>query len=111
MNRYIQIRRLRGPAILLLIGILALLHQTGIIDHFWHLFWPLLLIMLGVFMLAERASVDTDNDYPPGWPATPYSGGAVPPAPTAPQYPQPPTTAIVPVHSDDFGNNKEGGQS
>ena len=29
MSRYILIRRLRGPAILLLIGTLALLHQTG----------------------------------------------------------------------------------
>ena len=27
MSRYILIRRLRGPAILLLIGVLALLHQ------------------------------------------------------------------------------------
>ena len=32
MNRYILIRRLRGPAILLLIGVIALLHQTGIVS-------------------------------------------------------------------------------
>ncbi len=48
MNRYIMIRRLRCPAILLLIGVLALLHQTGLVSHFWRLFWPLLFIMIGV---------------------------------------------------------------
>ncbi|MDR3751643.1 MAG: DUF5668 domain-containing protein [Terracidiphilus sp.] len=111
MSRYILIRRLRGPAILLLIGILALLHQAGVIDHFWHLFWPLLLIMIGLFMLAERASITAEEGYPPAWPGAPYSGVAAPPAPGAPQYPQPPTTAIVPAHGQDFGNNKEGGQS
>ena len=30
MNHYILIRRLRGPAILLLIGVIALLHSTGV---------------------------------------------------------------------------------
>ena len=48
MSRYILIRRLRGPAILLLIGTLALLHQLGAIPHFWRLFWLLLLITLGL---------------------------------------------------------------
>ena len=41
MNRYILIRRLRGPALLLLIGLIALLHSTGVIHSFWHWFWPL----------------------------------------------------------------------
>ena len=54
MNRYILIRRLRGPAILLLIGGVWLLHATGVLDHPWHWFWPLLMILLGVLMLAER---------------------------------------------------------
>ena len=57
MNRYILIRRLRGPAILLLIGVIALLHATGVIHSFWHWFWPLLLILIGVLMLAERAAL------------------------------------------------------
>ncbi len=65
MNRYIMIRRLRGPAILLLIGVLALLRQTGLIIHFWRLFWPLLFIVVGVIMLAERAALAADGGYPP----------------------------------------------
>ena len=32
MNRYILIRRLTGPAILLLIGIIALLHQADLVS-------------------------------------------------------------------------------
>ena len=61
MNRYIMIRRLRGPAFLLLIGVIALLHPMGIIHGFWQLFWPLLLILLGVLLLAERAALAADG--------------------------------------------------
>ena len=69
MSRYILIRRLRGPAILLLIGTLALLHQLGAIPYFWRLFWPLLLITLGLLLLAERAALASEG-YPifPGAP-------------------------------------------
>jgi len=69
MNRYIMIHRLRGPAILLLIGVLALLHQMGAIPHFWRLFWPLLLILIGGLLLAERAALSSEG-YPmfTGWP-------------------------------------------
>ncbi len=70
MSRYILIRRLRWPAILLLIGVLALLHQAGVIPHFWRLFWPLLLIMLGVLLLAERAALAAEG-YPP-YPGAPW---------------------------------------
>ena len=52
MSRYMLIRRLRGPAFLLLLGIIALLHQTGVVYHFWHLFWPLALILWGVYRMA-----------------------------------------------------------
>jgi hypothetical protein len=55
MNQWLLIRRLRGPAFLLLIGIMALLHE-------WTYFgfgrsWPLLLILAGIFALAERAAL------------------------------------------------------
>lgn len=118
MSRYILIRRLRGPAILLLIGILALLHQMGVIPYLWRLFWPLLLIMMGLLMLAERAALAAEG-YPlfPGapWqcasqgsnPAGPISGtgqGAATPATN-------PGTAMVPTKWQEFENNREEGQS
>jgi hypothetical protein len=79
MSRYILIHRLRGPAILLLIGVLALLYQMGAIPYFWRLFWPLLFILIGVLLLAERAALAAEG-YPmfPGWPwqeqGTPNAG-------------------------------------
>jgi len=94
MNRYILIRRLTGPAILLLIGVLALLHQAGVIESWWHLFWPLLLILIGVLKLAERAALASEP-LPP-YPGTPYDGYAPQPYPAAPSA----GTAIVPAQQD-----------
>lgn len=115
MNRYILIRRLRAPAFLLLIGVLALLHQSGVIDHFWHLFWPLALILAGVILLAERAALAVDSGNAP-YPGSPYPGGPWPGAPDPAAAPAPPsqdatTSAIVPAQSHDFGNDSNGGQS
>jgi hypothetical protein len=116
MSRYILIRRLRGPAFLLLIGVLALLHESHLI-RFWHLFWPLMLILWGVLLLAERAALAADGDYPPfpgaGYPYDPTSGTGVPPYPgqPVPQNPVAPPavsgTAIVPAEHD----FERGGQS
>ena len=73
MNRYIMIRRLRGPAFLLLVGVLALLNQFDILS--WGIVWPLLLILLGVLMLAERAALAAEVEYPQGpYPGQPYPG-------------------------------------
>jgi hypothetical protein len=112
MNQYYLIRRLRGPAILLLIGILALLHTSGVIQRPWHLFWPLLLIMLGVLLLAERAALAAQG----GDPIWPFSGAANTDAP--PQGmgmnvtpTQEPGTSIVPADSHDLTKGPEGGQS
>jgi hypothetical protein len=99
MNHYIMIRRLRGPAILLLIGGVWLLHATGVIDHPWHWFWPFLLILLGVLMLAERMVLTAGGGYPQGpYPGQPGTGTI-----------DPQSTTGVPLH--DSGNNSEGGQS
>jgi hypothetical protein len=117
MNRYILIRRLRGPAILLLIGVIALLHSTGLVHSFWRWFWPLLLIALGVMLLAERAMLAADGGYP-GWP---YGGapGQDPMNPNpmnpggstgVPPY-QGQQTTIVPSSTHDFGKGPDGGQS
>lgn len=101
MNRYIMIRRLRCPAILLLIGVLALLHQTGLVSHFWRLFWPLLFIMIGVIMLAERAALAADGGSPPlSGPSDP--GKIVPSADTGiPSYPGKPA-AILPPQKEGY---------
>lgn len=108
MNQYFLIRRLRGPAILLLIGIIALLHTLGVIHGFWHLFWPLLLILLGVLLLAERAALAAEGDYPL-WPfgGSPNQSSAT----GVPSNSQ--TTSIIPATHDydrDFGKDREGGQ-
>jgi hypothetical protein len=106
MNRYILIRRLTAPAILLLIGVLALLHQTGVIEGWWHLFWPLLLILIGVIKLAERAALASEGYPPPQAPADPYANYYQQPYPGAPVQAQPPVTetSIVPSHRDDDMN-------
>jgi hypothetical protein len=104
MNQYYLIRRLRGPAVLLLIGILALLDSPGVIHRFWHLFWPLLLILLGVLMLAERAALASEG----GYPMWPFSGSAPGTGVTPPQEQG---TSIVPAPSHDFGKDPDGGQS
>jgi hypothetical protein len=121
MNRYILIRRLKAPAILLLIGVIALLHQLDVIDDFWRYLVPLILILLGVLLLAERAILAMDGGLDQGYPGGPYPGAPYPGAP----YPgapyagapagQPPaapeSTSIVPTHSRDFDDRSNGGQS
>ena len=118
MSRYILIRRLRWPAVLLLIGVLALLHQAGMIAHFWRLFWPLLLIMVGVLLLAERAALVAEDDAP--YFGAPYTGAGqgagqgigqgVGQGMAAGQGAGPAGTVIVPSQPHDFENDVNGGQ-
>jgi hypothetical protein len=122
MNRYLMIRRLRGPLFLLLLGVCALLHQMGVLG-FWHA-WPLFLILWGVLLLAERAAIN-EADMPPYpganpgpnmGPGMPYAG----PTPGAPGQgtqgqnvnPAPTTeTGIVPVHGDEITHRgNDGGE-
>ncbi len=70
MNRYILIRRLRGPAFLLLVGVIALLAQANILS--WGQSWPLFLILAGLLLLAERAALRREG-YPP-YPGGPWPG-------------------------------------
>ncbi|MGA2559275.1 MAG: hypothetical protein ABSF17_06320 [Terracidiphilus sp.] len=101
MSRYILIRRLRGPAFLLLVGINALLAQAHILG--WSESWPFYLILAGVISLAERAALATDSGMQQQpYPAAPYPDSSVPPASES--------TSIVPAHSHDF-DNSNGGQS
>lgn len=116
MNRYIQIRRLRWPVVLLLIGVTALLDQMGIVDSWGKLFWPLLLILLGVFMLAERAALAADSSFPqyPGTYPGAYPAANTPGAPVAPASvptPAQASTSIVPAPIFDLGQRNDGEQS
>jgi len=112
MTRYFLIRRLRWPAVLLLAGCVALLKQTGVIEHFWNLFIPLFLITMGLLLLAERMSLTAEGDFPTGYPGSPYAGtpyaGAPVSTPAQPAAAE--STSIVPAHSHDFGDSN-GGQS
>jgi hypothetical protein len=103
MNRYFLIRRLRGPAFLLLVGVLALLSEMHILS--WGRSWPLYLILGGVLLLAERAALAGQDYPPPPYPGAPYPGAVDPSAP----QPQP-GSAIVPSHTNDFGTGSQGGQ-
>jgi hypothetical protein len=106
MNRYILIRRLTGPSILLLLGVVALLHQADLVS--WNIFVPLLLILIGVLKLAQRAALAAAGDEPM-YPGSPYAYGAGVPPTTQP--PAQTGTSIVPAPPQNFGPGSQGGQS
>ena len=113
MNRYILIRRMTGPAVLLLLGVVALLHEADLVN--WSIFVPLLLILIGVLKLAQRAALAAAGDEPmypgyPGYQGGPYPYGAQPGQPPTQPIPQPTGTSIVPAQQD-INRGPEGGQS
>jgi len=55
MTTWLLIRRLRGPAFLILFGITAMLNQWGVLG--FGRSWPLYLILAGLLGLAERAAL------------------------------------------------------
>jgi hypothetical protein len=97
VNEWLQIRRLRGPAFLVLIGIMFLLGEYHILS--WERSWPLLLILFGLLKLAERLALSRidpaqiNGGFPAGYPPYP-SPGVAPVSTTGPVT----TTAIVPQH-------------
>jgi len=105
MNRYILIHRLTWPAILLLLGVVALLDQLHLVR--FSIFVPLLLILVGALKLAERAVLATEPNPEPYTGAMP--GGANPAGNQATSQaanPQP-SGSTAPMH--DFQNKSEGG--
>jgi hypothetical protein len=88
MNPYIFIHRIKGPAMLLVFGITALLNEWDIIS--FGRSWPLYLIVFGVLQLAERAAWSQwHQQYAQG----PYAAqGVVPGASDAP----PASSSLVP---------------
>jgi hypothetical protein len=54
VNRnYMLIRAIRGPILLIALGVLLLLQRFS--DFGFHRSWPILVILFGVLKLAERA--------------------------------------------------------
>lgn len=131
MSRYILIRRLRGPAFLLLLGVNALLAQRGIFG--WGQSWPFYMILAGVLALAERAALASE-----GYPPAPWMGPGVNPVPNQAPNPvanaaasqannpvassgasaqdsglsvAPTSTTAIPSPWAELEKNKEGGQS
>lgn len=103
MNQYLFLRRMRGPIILLVFGITAILDEyTGI--HYSRS-WPLYIIAWGLLKLAENAILAQNPPPPPGtYPGyppttgTPYGSytGTVPPSEQPPA-----TTSIVPAQDEE----------
>ena len=65
-NNALLIRALRGPLLLILIGVLFLLDHNTAFD--FNKTWPVIIIFLGVMRLAERSLT------PPPPPFTPQGG-------------------------------------
>jgi Domain of unknown function (DUF5668) len=102
MMSWLLIRRLRGPAVLLLVGVTALLNQWDILS--FGRSWPLYLILFGLFSLAERAALSQAQmdgfDPITGQPRSEAAMYATPGAPYPPPgtsiVPQPPSTPLGP---------------
>jgi hypothetical protein len=76
MNSWFLIRRLRGPAFLILLGVTALLNQWGVLS--FSRSWPLYLILAGVIGLAERAAIAVAPPVAPVVYPNVYTSGASP---------------------------------
>lgn len=101
MNQYLFLRRMRGPILLLVFGVTAILAEYTSIGY--DKSWPLYIIALGALKLAENAVLAQNPPPPP----PPYPG--YPPQGGYPGYPAagtPPgstttSTAIVPSPGED----------
>jgi hypothetical protein len=97
LNSWLLIRRLRGPAFLILFGITALLSQWGVLS--FSRSWPLYLILAGVIGLAERAAILAAPPVPPLYPGA-YGSAAYPQGTPMPPYSSVPASSM-PGSSDD----------
>lgn len=73
-NRYaLFAQALRGPVLLITVGILFAIHQAGFL-HFSRT-WPLILIVVGVMKLFERLFTQAGPGPGPGPQSPPFGGG------------------------------------
>ena len=88
-NSYAFVRAIRGPVVLIVMGVLFALDHSDVLE-FWRT-WPVLIIVIGVMKLVERLLAPPMPPYVPPPPAMPYSPGP----PTATPYsPGPPTGGV-----------------
>jgi hypothetical protein len=65
------VQAIRGPVLLITLGILFAIHQAGGLPIYRT--WPLLIIVVGVMKLMERTAAPASSAYPP----PPPPGGPV----------------------------------
>src|SRR4051794_23344293 len=76
-----------GPIVLIGVGFLFLLHTLNLIEfHRIARYWPVLLIVIGAYMLYSRANAARVSPYPPPPPPPPPPGGN-PPSPASDRAP------------------------
>jgi hypothetical protein len=73
VNRYLFLRHIKGPVIIVVFGVTAMLHTWHILSYGKS--WPLYLIVIGLLQLAERAAWARMRGFPPAdqpgnWPSS-----------------------------------------
>jgi hypothetical protein len=68
-RRALFAQAIRGPILLITIGILFAIHQAGGLPIYRS--WPLVIIVIGVMKLMERTATPTAGTYPPPPPGGP----------------------------------------
>ena len=97
MNRYIFLHRIKGPVIILVFGVTALLDTWHVLSYSRS--WPLYLIAIGLLQLAERAAwAEIQQPPPPPPPGYPPSQTGTWGAPAGPS-----STALT-ITPPDAGN-------
>lgn len=74
-----RLKGVTGAVILVTLGVIQLLHNFGS-GWGWHNYWPLLLIVIGLMLFAQRSASTEGHVQPYGFPPMP---GTMPP-PAAP---------------------------
>jgi hypothetical protein len=105
MNRYLFLHRIKGPVMILIFGLTALLDQWHILTYGQS--WPLYLIAFGLLQLAERAAW-SQAQYPDPYSEQSGNWGA-PSGPTSPSQPSSTSLSITPPDRPrGFGPEDEG---
>ena len=107
-RRALYLQSIRGPVVLITVGVLFAIHQAGILS--FGRTWPLLFIIIGVMKLLERAFGPAGTLQPPYGGATAYPHGnyANPAYTSQPQnpparYPSPAPPAAAPPSTSSEG--------